>query len=437
MRRIFGILGSFVGLIVIGLLLAGLIWVFSGQFGAGGQPQVAQQPYPPPQTPTPGAYPPPKPTIPQEPLPTFTPLPPTPTIPPVPTPLPTPVVTVVPTAEPPIIPVPPGQAEPYTLVFRDDHVIRAINSDGTNQRTLVDIRAQLSLYLASKRIGGAPFAWGKPSPDGSHVALVLSNTERDFPRKGELPEYSIYLLDVETKRSQLLVRDGAAPAWSPDGTRIAYRNTQTGGLWIADITTGEAREIYATDRSVNFLTWSPDGQKIAFVDGNIGAIWVTDATGQGEAVQLVPREMYAGYLNWSPAGDQILFISDSGEHVTSERPLSLWTINVDTGERQQLTQNITISGGTPEWSMDSQWIVFAGTNLLEGRGFPYDLWLVSRDGSQLKRLTNDPASDLYPSWVTASKVVFLKRDAGIWEMDLRDGTFRRVLSQDVEYTVLK
>lgn len=435
MRRIFGILGSFIGLIVIGLLLAGLVWVFSGQFGARGQPQMVQQPYPPPQTPTPDAYPPPKPTVP-EPLPTFTPLSPTPTIPPVPTPLPTPVVTVVPTAEPPIIPLPPGQAEPYTVVFRDDHVIRAINSDGTNQRTLVDIRAQLRLYLAGKRIGGAPFAWGKSSPDGSHVALVLSNTERDFPRKGELPEYSIYLLDIETKHLQLLAQDGAAPAWSPDGTQIAYRNTQTDGLWIADIGTGEAREIYATDRSVNFLTWSPDGQKIAFVDGNVGAIWVIDATGQGEAVQLVPREMYAGYLNWSSAGDQILFISRAGNHLTPSEPFNVWTVNVETGEQRQLTQDIFV-GGVTAWSPNGNWFVFAGTNLLEGGTPPYDLWVMATDGGELKRLTSDVASDLYPSWVTASKVVFLKRDAGIWEMDLSDGTLRQVLSEDVEYMVLK
>lgn len=435
MRRTLRVIGSLAGLVVIGVLLAGLVWVFGGQFGARGQPQVAQQPYPPPPTPTLGAYPPPKPTVP-EPLPTSTPVPPTPTIPPVPTPLPTPVGTVVPTAEPPIIPLPPGQVEPYTVVFRDDHVIRAINSDGTNQRTLVDIRAQLPLYLASKRIGGAPFAWGKPAPDGSHVALVLSNTERDFPRKGETSEYSIYLLDVETKRLQLLVQDGTAPAWSPEGTRIAYRNTQTDGLWIADITTGETREIYATDRSVNFLTWSPDGQKIAFVDGNIGAIWVIDVTGQGEAVQLVLREMYAGYLNWSPAGDQILFISRAGNHLTPSEPFNLWTVNVETDEQRQLTQDIFIAGVTA-WSPNGNWFVFAGTNLLEGETPPYDLWVMATDSGELKRLTSDVASDLYPSWVTASKIVFLKSGLGLWEADLRDGAFRRVLSQDVGYMVLK
>lgn len=336
--------------------------------------------------------------------------------------------------------MPPGLAEPYTIVLRDGNVIGAINSDGTNQRTLVDIRAQLPLYLAGKRIGGAPFAWGKPSPGGNHVALVLSNTEQDFPRKGELPEYSIYLLDLETKRLQLLVRDGAAPAWSPDGTRIAYRNTQTGGLWIADITTGEAREIYSTDRPVNFLTWSPDGQKIAFVKivggAGIGAIWVIDAAGQGEAVQLVPMEMYAGYLNWSPAGDQILFTSRAGNHLTPSEPFNLWAVNVETDEQRQLTQDIFV-GGVTAWSPNGNWFVFAGTNLLEGETPPYDLWLMAKDGGELKRLTSDVANDLYPSWVTASKIVFLKSGLGLWEVDLSDGTFRQVLPQDVEYMVLK
>jgi hypothetical protein len=60
---------------------------------------------------------------------------PTPTIPPVPTPLPTPVVTPIPVAEPPFIPLPPGPAEPYIIAFRDGNVIRAINNDGTNERS--------------------------------------------------------------------------------------------------------------------------------------------------------------------------------------------------------------------------------------------------------------------------------------------------------------
>jgi hypothetical protein len=370
-----------------------------------------------------------------------------PTIPLVPTPLPTPVVTPIPVAEPPFIPLPPGPAEPYIMAFREGNVIRVINSDGTNERVLLDIRARSSLFLAGRSVGVMPFEWGSPSPDGQQLALVLSNIEAPS-YKGEKPEFSIHLFDLNAERLRLLVQDGVEPAWSPDGTRIAYRSTRTSGLWVVDIATGSAKEIFAVEQAemvdqVNFITWSPEGKRIAFIGSvggmaSTGEIWIVDADGEGKSVKLAPMEMYAGRLNWSPSGDQILFISDSGEHVTPEEPLSLWVVNVETNEQRQLTQNITISGGPPIWSADGRWIAFTGTNILEGELSQYDLWLVAKDGSELKRLTNDPASDLYPSWTPAhNRIVFQKRDTGIWEVDLGDGTFKQVYPQDAEYMILK
>jgi beta propeller repeat protein len=104
MYRFLKVMGSLAGLAAIGILLAALALTFGGQFGARGQPQVAQQPYPPPQTPTPGPYPPPG-----TPAPTFTPFP-TVTpggIPPTPPPTPSPIEIV-------LTPVPPEVTDALT-----------------------------------------------------------------------------------------------------------------------------------------------------------------------------------------------------------------------------------------------------------------------------------------------------------------------------------
>jgi len=406
---------------------------------------VASEPYPPPgEEPTLAWTPPPDPTE-----------PPTPTTPPFPTSIPTPVVTPIPTAEPPIIPPPSEQAaEPFTIVFPDGNVIRAINSDGADERVLIDIRARLPLFLVNERLSSErtkvdSWGWGSASPDGSRLALVLSNveTEQSLP-KGELPEFNIYLFDLITGDLRPLVQGGVEPVWSPDGTRIAYRSTQTSGLWVVDVSNGETSEIYAVDREnehfVTDINWAPDSKRLVFLDRvfrQSATIVTTDADGVDPASMLVPWEGYwLSSPRWSPDGQQILFVSLAGQSSSSDHFYNLWGMNEDGTGQTQLTQDINLSAGLPCWSPDGRWIAFTGTQYYEEPEPFTDLWLIDKTGAELKRLTSntvEATNERMPAWSPDGTWIIFGRDGGeVWIISLTDGIQTRLPSVTANFVIL-
>jgi Tol biopolymer transport system component len=385
-------------------------------------------------TATSDAYPPPKPTAPiytPEPEPTE---PPTPMNPPAPTLIPTPIVTPIPTAAPPIIPLSLDQTpELFTILFPQDNTIWSINSNGTDQHSLVNIHTEVPLYLATDKVGIQK--WGDPSPDGHQLALVLSTVAEYTNGKGETPpRFSIYLFDRQSKALRLLADNGVEPAWSPDGTRVAYRSTETSGLWIVDVTGGKAREVYAADREnehyVTEISWSPDSKRLVFLDRVFrqSAAIVTASADQIEPANvLISSTTYWPYLpQWSPNSEQILFVWPSGENPGPNKNYDLWVINADGSGQTQLTQDIDVlAGGAPQWSPDGNWIAFGGTKFYEESEPLIDLWLVDKTGTNLKRLTSNFVKRVNESQVLWSpdgmQIIFVRDLSTVWSLSFTDG----------------
>jgi Tol biopolymer transport system component len=139
----------------------------------------------------------------------------------------------------------------------------------------------------------------KISPDGRTVAFAALGDLWTM-RIGEVPRNLTNDRHLETE-----------PAWSPDGTKLAYASDKGGGLlnlWVRDVATGAARQLTRLETSAMAPAWSPDGTRIAFLD--VDGIWrranvkvVEVATGQ---VTQIREPMFGpGSPTWSSDGKRV------------------------------------------------------------------------------------------------------------------------------------
>lgn len=189
----------------------------------------------------------------------------------------------------------------------------------------------------------------------------------------------LYLFDLGTKKADVLTPgtlfDESAPAWSPDGTEIAFvskrgtgdldRNENT-DVWVIDAKPGAAARQVTTSPNPDQgpLSWSPDGKSIAYVVGdelkysayNQPRLAVIAATG-GQPRILAPsldRPVYAPL--WSKDGASIVFV------VADDRSRYPSRIGVDGGDAQKLVTTKGVVGSLSAGPNDGAFAVLAATD---------------------------------------------------------------------------
>jgi len=150
-----------------------------------------------------------------------------------------------------------------------------------------------------------------------------------------------------------------APAWSPDGSRIAYTAglAKTGNIWVAKADGSDPVNITA---DVNFICsqpdWSPDGSRIVFnlISGNPlqADIWVMNADGSNKR-NLTPNSSYEELTPvWSPDGTKIAYLSNASGN------LDVWVMDVDGNNRRNLTAANPLTDSYPSWILGTQTIIY-------------------------------------------------------------------------------
>ncbi|WP_432855929.1 amidohydrolase family protein [Amycolatopsis sp. CA-161197] len=196
------------------------------------------------------------------------------------------------------------------------------------------------------------------------------------------------------------------PAWSPDGTRLAY-STDRGGtldLWIRDLKTGQDRQLTnLPDLAAVSGTWSPDGTKIAFLD-QTGALHTVDVA-SGAVRQVFTATFEPGRPTWSADGRVIALAAVKPFSARYREGLSkILLVNVATGEGRYVDpmpdRSIQTRGDDgPVWSPDGRRMAFVVASVL----YVVDVHADGTFAGKPRQIT-DEVTDA-PSWSGDSRTV--------------------------------
>lgn len=220
-------------------------------------------------------------------------------------------------------------------------------------------------------------AW---SPDGSRIAFTTC-------RYGTPCDIAIMNADgtgVTRVTNAPALKDKDNPTWSPDGSQIAFEGSldvENWDIYVINVDGSGLKNVTASMKNAGNPSWSPDGLRIVFW-GRVSStesrgIHVINADGSG----LVRLRDQGGSPAWSPDGSKIAW-DEGGIHV----------MNPDGTGVVKLTDD----GFAPGWSPDGSKIVFASQRDYSDGGT--EIYSMNADGTGIMRLTRNPAWDHTPDW---------------------------------------
>jgi Tol biopolymer transport system component len=315
------------------------------------------------------------------------------------------------TAQPRKLTNPPEgtEGDSTPVVSPDGGTLAFVRNTGTDSADvyLCDLAggAPRRLTFDDRAIRG--IAWTRDGRD-----IIYSANRAGGWRLWRLPAYggSPHELSIAGKQAQF-------PTVAPKGNRLAYTESPSvSAIWRADLGEGESASEHPLIRSLGRETapaWSPDGKKIADISDQSGAdeIWVGDANG-GNRVQVTSLPGgRPGRVRWSPDSKRILYdvSTEHGSEIYSSPAVA-----------HAAPARVALSGSNSSWSHDGKRIYF------QSRGH---VWKVNADGGDPQQLSDEMGAS-QPVESSDGKFVYFRQRRTIWRVPVAGGAAEETIIPD-------
>jgi TolB protein len=269
--------------------------------------------------------------------------------------------------------------------------------------------AETKIYFVSSRTGSKEI-WvmdydGQNQHQITHLgSITLSprispdNTRLAFATMGSAG-WSVRMYSLELGRTVSFPAGTAggsnlSPAWSADGTKLAFSSGRTGDseIWVSDVNGGNLHKLTSFRGPDVAPTWNPrTNAQLAWVSGRTGLPQIYIMDQDGANVQRMTDGGYAISPSWSPSGQFLTFSWNRKYGPGAPGGQDIYVMDIASKNWLQLTHE-SGSNDFPSWSPDTRHIVFE-----RSIGGHTQIWSMLSDGTQQQQLTHT-GNNFMPNW---------------------------------------